>query len=136
MTPIRRASRTTVHCATFTDWQLISTQEVVAAWDYSSEEILAAGGIPYAPGGVSSSVNRYPPVGDIITVETVPRSVGDSSEELVYEVADGDRKGLTTARTNQVTVPSYRDALSLPDHVRLDLADACVITPQRPQYGN
>lgn len=115
-----------VHGATFFDWQLISTQEVAAAVGYSFEEILAADGIPYAPVVVSTSVDRYPTVGDTITVKTVPRSVGDSSVELVYEIADGNGERLATARMTHVTIAPDGTALALPEQVRADFADAGV----------
>lgn len=115
-----------VHGASFFDWQLISTQEIAAAFDYSFEEILAADGIPYAPVVVSTSVDRYPTTGDMITVETVPRSVGDSSVELIYEMTDGDGNQLATARMIHVTISPDGTALPLPERVRSDIADACV----------
>lgn len=115
-----------VHGASFFDWQLISTQEIAAAFDYSFEEILAADGIPYAPVVVSMSVDRYPTTGDMITVETVPRSVGDSSVELIYEMTDGDGKQLATARMTHVTISPDGTALPLPEQIRPDIADACV----------
>ncbi|MFC7225348.1 acyl-[acyl-carrier-protein] thioesterase [Halalkalicoccus sp. GCM10025322] len=115
-----------VHGASFFDWQLISTQEIAAAFDYSFEEILAADGIPYAPVVVSTSVDRYPTTGDMITVETWPRSVGDSSVELIYEITDGDGKQLATARMIHVTISQDGTALPLPERVRPDIADACV----------
>lgn len=114
------------HGATFFDWQLISTQKVAAAVNYSFEEILALEGIPYAPVVVSTSVNRYPTVGDTITVETIPRSVGDSSVELLYEVFDGDDERLATARMTHVTISRDGTAQPLPEQVRSDFVDASV----------
>jgi len=114
------------HGATFFDWQLISTQEVAAAFDYPFEEILADDGIPYAPVVVSTTVDRYPTVGDTITVDAVPRSVGESSVELVYEIANGDGERLATARMTHVTISKDGSALPLPEQVRSDFTDASV----------
>jgi acyl-CoA thioesterase FadM len=115
-----------VHGAAFFDWQLISTQEVAAAFGYPFEEILAADGIPYAPVVVGTSVDRYPVIGDAISVETVPRKAGNSSVELVYEVSDGDGERLATARMIHVTISPDGTALPLPEDVRSDFAEACV----------
>ena len=114
------------HGATFFDWQLISTQEMAAAFDYSFEQILAVDGIPYAPVVVRTSVDRYPTVGDTIAVETTPRSVGDSSVELLYEISNDDGKRLATARMTHVTISADGTANSLPEQVRSDFADASV----------
>lgn len=121
------------HGATFFDWQLISTQEIAAAFDYSFEEILAVDGIPYAPVAVSTSIDRYPTVGDTIAVETTPRSVGDSSVELLYEISNGDDERLATARMTHVTISEDGTANPLPEQVRSDFADASV--DRNPMVG-
>ncbi|MDF9747864.1 acyl-CoA thioesterase [Natrinema salsiterrestre] len=122
-----------VHGSVFFDWQLISTQEVAAAFGYSFEEILADGGIPYAPVVVESSVHRYPGTGDTITVETVPIDVGESSVDLLYEVIDGDGERLATARMTHVTISPTGSALPLPDQVQSAFADACA--DRDPEVG-
>lgn len=114
-----------VHGATFFDWQLVATQAVAAAVDYPFETILADDGIPFAPVVVSTSVDRYPGVGDEVTVETVPLSVGDTSVELLYETVDGDGERLAAARMTHVTISADGSALELPDEARSALADAC-----------
>lgn len=115
-----------VHGATFFDWTLISTQAVAEAFEYPFRQILAADGIPFAPVAVSTSVNRYPTIDDTITVDAVPRTVGDSSVEIVYEMADDDGELLATAQLTHVTIAPGGGALALPDDVRSDLADAQV----------
>ncbi|WP_121823091.1 thioesterase family protein [Halostella salina] len=115
-----------VHGATFFDWQLRSTQELAAAVDYPFETILADDGIPYAPVVVSTSVDRYPAIGDSVSVETVPREVGESSVELVYETVDGDGDPVSTARMTHVTIGTDGSALPLPETAQSALDDACV----------
>ena len=115
-----------VHGSVIFDWQLISTQEVAAAFGYSFEEILAEDGIPYAPVVVDTTVHRYPALGDTITVETVPIGVGDSSVELLYEVLDDDGERLATARMTHVTIAPTGAARPLPEQVQSAFADACV----------
>ncbi len=115
-----------VHGATFFDWSLISTQEMTEAFDHSFQEILAADGIPYAPVVASTSVTRYPTVGDVVTVDTVPVNVGDSSVELLYEIDNGDGERLATARIVHVTIAGDGSALPLPEQTRSDFADASV----------
>lgn len=114
------------HGASFFDWQLVSTQEIVAAFDHPFAEILADDGIPYAPVVVSTAVDRYPRIGETISVETVPRSVGDSSVELLYEIDGDDGDRLATARMTHVTIAPDGTALALPEDVRAAFADACV----------
>jgi len=115
-----------VHGATFFDWQLVATQAVAAAVDYPFEAILADDGIPFAPVVVSTAVDRYPGVGDAVTVEAVPLSVGDSSVELLYEVVDGDGERLAAARMTHVTISADGSARELPEDARSALSDARV----------
>ncbi|MFC6764888.1 acyl-[acyl-carrier-protein] thioesterase [Natrinema soli] len=122
-----------VHGSVLFDWQLISTQEVAAAFGYPFEEILAEDGIPYAPVVVDTTVHRYPALGDEITVETVPIDVGRSSVELLYEVFDADGECLVTAQMTHVTISPSGGACPLPEHVRSAFADACV--ERDPEVG-
>lgn len=113
-----------VHGAMFFDWELISTQEIATAFGYPFEDIVDDDGIPYAPVVASTSVHRYPAFRDTVTVETTPRSVGDSSVELVYEMFDGAGDPLATARLTHVTIAPGGGALELPDATREAFADA------------
>ncbi|WP_247004209.1 acyl-CoA thioesterase [Halosolutus gelatinilyticus] len=122
-----------VHGSVLFDWQLVSTQEVAAAFDYSFEELLDDDGIPYAPVVVETSVHRYPALGDRITVSTVPIDVGRSSVELLYEIIDGDGERLATARMTHVTISSTGAALALPERVQSAFAEACV--DRDPEVG-
>lgn len=122
-----------VHGSALFDWQLISTQEIAAAFGYPFEEILADGGIPYAPVTVDTSIHRYPALGDEITVETVPIDVGESSIELLYEVFDADGECLATARMTHVTISSTGSARPLPERVRSAFEDARV--DRDPEVG-
>lgn len=106
------------HGSNFFDWQLISTQEIAEAADYPFEEIVSFGGIPYAPVVVNTSVHRYPAFEDDVTVKTVPRSVGETSVELVYEMIDQDDSPLATARITHVTIAPEGGALELPSEAR------------------
>lgn len=114
------------HGSAIFDWQLISTQELVAAFDHPFAAILADDGIPYAPVVVDATVHRYPAIGDVITVDTTPVAVGESSLDLRYEVTDGDGQPIATVTATHVTIASDGTALSLPDAVREEYADACV----------
>lgn len=112
------------HDAMFFDWELISTQEIATASGYPFEEIVDADGIPYAPVVASTSVHRYPTFEDTVTVETTPRSVGDTSVELVYEMHNADGEALATARLTHVTIAPDGSALDLPEEAREAFADA------------
>lgn len=130
------------HGAMFFDWELISTQEVATAFGYPFEEIVDNDGIPYAPVVASTSIHRYPTFRDTVTVETTPRSVGDTSVELVYEMTDGDGDPLATARLTHVTIAPEGGALDLPDDTREAFADALVpdlkpsVGPSEDRDGN
>lgn len=112
-----------IHGATIFDWQLIATQKVATAVEYPFGEILADGGIPFAPVVVSTTVDRYPTLEDAVDVEVVPLSVGNSSVELLYEMTDRDGDSLTTARMTHVTIGPDGNALPLPDRVRSAFSD-------------
>lgn len=122
-----------IHGSVLFDWQLISTQEVAAAFGYSFEDILAEDGIPYAPVVVDTTVHRYPALGDEITVETMPIDVGRSSVELLYEVFDADGECLVTAQMTHVTISSSGGARPIPERVRSAFADACA--DRDPEVG-
>lgn len=112
-----------VHGSSFFDWQVVAGQEVVAAVDYSFEDLIADGAIPHAPVAVDASVERYPGLGDAITVEAAPLAVGDASVEVLYEFTDRAGERLATIRTTHVTISPDGTALALPDRVRSAFAD-------------
>jgi|AntDeeMinimDraft_4_1070355.scaffolds.fasta_scaffold00163_40 acyl-CoA thioesterase FadM len=114
------------HGSAIFDWQLISTQELAAAFDYPFAAILADDGIPYAPVVVDASVYRYPAVGDVVNVDADPVAVGDSSLELKYEITDGDDDLIATIRATHVTIGPDGGALPLPDATQDMYANARV----------
>jgi acyl-CoA thioesterase FadM len=107
-----------VHGARFFDWELISTQVITEAFGHAFEDIIDAGGIPYAPVVAATSVYRYPGFRDTVTVETTPISVGESSVELCYEMTDADGERLATARLTHVTIAPDGGAAPLPEEPR------------------
>lgn len=122
-----------VHGSSFFDWQVVAGQEVVAAVDYSFEDLIADGAIPHAPVAVDASVERYPGLGDAITVEAAPLAVGDSSVEVCYEVTNDAGDRLVTIRTTHVTISPDGTALALPERVRSAFADR--IVDREPSVG-
>ncbi|MEM4780404.1 MAG: acyl-CoA thioesterase [Halalkalicoccus sp.] len=112
-----------VHGGTLFDWQLIATQRVAAAVEYSFGDILDDGGIPFAPVVVSTSVDRYPTIDDAVNVKAVPLSAGTSSVELCYEMIDRGGDSLATARMTHVTIGPDGEALPLPNRVRAAFKD-------------
>lgn len=115
-----------VHGSSFFDWQVVAGQEVVSAVGYSFEDLIADGSIPHAPVAVDASVERYPGLGDAITVEAAPLAVGDASVEVCYEVTDDAGDRLATIRTTHVTISPDGTALALPERVRSAFADRVV----------
>ncbi|SEH37989.1 Acyl-CoA thioesterase FadM [Halopenitus malekzadehii] len=127
-----------VHGSLFFDWELVSTQEITAAVGHRFQDIVASGGIPYAPVVASTSVHRYPTFEDTVSVETVPIHVGDSSVELVYEMTDGNGDPVATGRLTHVTIAPEGGALELPNATREAYADQLVdrdpaVGPDAPQ---
>ena len=112
------------HEAAIFDWQLISTQELAAAFDYPFSAILKDDGIPYAPVVVDASVHRYPAIGDVVNVDVDPVAVGESSLDLKYEMTDGDGDPIATVRATHVTIGPDGGALPLPDATRNAYAEA------------
>ncbi|WP_089827880.1 acyl-CoA thioesterase [Halogranum amylolyticum] len=113
-----------VHGARFFDWELVSTQVVTEAFDHAFEDIVDAGGIPYAPVVATTSVHRYPGFRDTVTVETTPISVGQSSVELLYEMTDADGDPLATARITHITIAPEGGAQPLTETTRTAFHDA------------
>lgn len=120
------------HGSALFDWQLISTQELAAAFEYPFVAILADDGIPYAPVVVDASVHRYPALGDVVNVDTDPVAVGNSSLELKYEMTDGDGDPIATIRATHVTIGPDGGALPLPDATQDMYADARVDNDVNP----
>jgi|GEM_PF-1492252 len=106
------------HEAAIFDWQLISTQELAAAFDYPFSAILEDDGIPYAPVVVDARVHRYPAIGDVVNVDVDPVAVGESSLDLKYEMTDGDGDPIATLRATHVTIGPDGGALPLPEPAR------------------
>ena len=113
-----------VQGAVFFDWQLISTQELAAAFGYSFEEILDKNGIPYAPVGVDATIHRYPTIGERITVNTHPLQVGESSLTLRYIVSDNDNEPLASIDATHVTIDANGGASPIPESTREAFAEA------------
>jgi acyl-CoA thioesterase FadM len=122
-----------IHGATVFDWQLIATQQVAAAVEYSFGEILDDGGIPFAPVVVGTTIERYPTIKDRVDVDVVPLNVGTSSVELLYEMTDHEGGTLATARMTHVTIGPDGTALPLPDRVRSAFTDQLV--DRDPEVG-
>ncbi|WP_410767456.1 acyl-CoA thioesterase [Haloferax sp. DFSO60] len=112
-----------VHGAMFFDWQLVSTQEFARGMEYSFEDLVADGAIPYAPVGLDTSIYRYPTFGETVSADVIVTHVGDSSLKLIYEMTDGDGETLSTAQMTHVTIAPEGGALAHPTGVRERLAE-------------
>jgi acyl-CoA thioesterase FadM len=111
-----------VHGAAFFNWELEATQELASAVEYSLQEILAAGGIPYAPVSVKTSIDRYLRFGESLSVDVTPRDIGEHRVVLGYEFTSG-AESLGEAEIVHVTIGPDGTALALPDHARTRLGD-------------
>jgi acyl-CoA thioesterase FadM len=108
---------TLVHGTAFFNWELEATQELASAVGYSLQEILAAGGIPYAPVSVETSIDRYPRFGESLSVDVTPRDIGKHRVVLGYEFTSG-AESLGEAEIVHVTIGPDGTALAIPDHAR------------------
>lgn len=111
-----------VHGTAFFNWELEATQELASAVEYSLQEILAAGGIPYAPVNVKTSIDRYPRFGESLSVDVTPKDIGEHRVVLGYEFTSG-AESLGAAEIVHVTIGPDGAALALPDHVRDSLEE-------------
>jgi len=94
-----------VHNAAFFDILIRATEELSYELDYAVEEIVDAGGVPYAPVAIQADFQRYPRYEDTIVVDADPVSVGETNVQFEYSfrrAADDYEYG--TATMVQVTI--------------------------------
>lgn len=106
-----------VHGTAFFNWELEATQELASAVEYSLQDILAAGGIPYAPVSAETSIDRYPRFGESLSVDVIPIDIGEHRVVLGYKFTSGE-ESLGEAEIVHVTIGPDGTALALPDHAR------------------
>ena len=100
-----------LHYAVFFDLLIQATEELSYELDYPVEEIVAAGGVPYAPVAIHAEIERYPRYEDTIVVTGEPTSVGETNVQVDYRfrrAADGVEFG--RARLVHVTITPEHSA--------------------------
>ncbi|QLG63903.1 acyl-CoA thioesterase [Halorarum salinum] len=111
-----------LHNATFFDLLIEATEELSYELGYTVEEIVEAGGVPYAPVAIHADVSRYPRYEDTIVVDVEPVSIGENHVQFAYRferASDGAEFGHATMVQVTITpdgaaepiTPALRDEL-------------------------
>jgi len=111
-----------MHNATWFDLLIEATEELSHELGYTVEEIVAAGGVPYAPVAAHAEVDRYPRFEDTVVVDAVPVRIGDSHVQFAYRfrrASDGTEFGHAT--TAQVTIAPDGAAEPISEELRAEL---------------
>ena len=118
-----------VHYATFFDLLIQATEELSYELEYPAEEIVASGGVPFAPVAVHAEIDRYPRYEDTIVVIGEPTAVGETNVQVDYRfhrAADGVEFG--RARLVHVTITPGGAAETVSTALRGQLES---MTPER-----
>lgn len=87
-----------VHWSRVFDWLIRATEELSHVLCEPAEATVAAGGVPFAPVGLTVTLPRYPRYGDTVVVAGRPTAAGESAVEVDYRLrrADGGEFGRAT----------------------------------------
>lgn len=111
-----------LHYATFFDLVILATEELSYELGYTVEEIVAGGGVPYAPVAIHADIRRYPQYADTVVVEVEPISIGENHVQLGYRFSRAaDSVEFGTASMVQVTITPEGRAEPVSDEVRAKL---------------
>lgn len=129
-----------VHNAVFFDLLIQATEELSYELGYTVEEIVEAGGVPYAPVAIRADLERYPRYEDTIVVSANPVAVGDRHTQIEYRLeraSDGATFGRATMV--QVTITPEHEAEPVSSEMRTQLdalgfadSNALDVDPRRP----
>ena len=111
-----------MHNATWFDLLIEATEELSYELGYTVEEIVAAGGVPYAPVAIHAELAEYPRYEDTVVVDAEPVAVGDNHVQFRYRfgrASDGATFG--TATMVQVTITPEGAAESVSEELRREL---------------
>lgn len=111
-----------LHNATFFDLLIEATEELSYELGYTVEEIVAAGGVPYAPVAIHADIQRYPRYEDTIVVDVEPVSIGENHVQFAYRfVRASDDVEFGTATMVQVTITPDRTAEPVSPELRTEI---------------
>lgn len=100
-----------MHNAVFFDLLIQATEELSYELGYTVEEIVEAGGVPYAPVAIHADIERYPRYEDTIVISAKPVAVGDNHVQLEYRLArESDGVEFGRATMVQVTITPEHEA--------------------------
>lgn len=100
-----------LHNATFFDLLIQATEELSYELGYTVEEIVEAGGVPYAPVAIHADISRYPRYEDTVVVSAEPVSIGENHVQFAYRfVRASDSVEFGRATMVQVTITPERAA--------------------------
>ncbi|MFB6202158.1 MAG: hypothetical protein ABEI98_09130 [Halorhabdus sp.] len=108
-----------LHYASIFDWVICAIEELGEKLDYTCDEIVSKGGIPYGPVDVTARMDRYPTYGDRVRITGVPVYVSDRSFQVEYELsrATSDER-FGRVRVVSVTLAPDGTPEPLPGHVK------------------
>ncbi|WP_435064402.1 acyl-CoA thioesterase [Halobaculum sp. EA56] len=112
-----------LHNATFFDLLIEATEELSYELGYTVEEIVEAGGVPYAPVAIHAEMSRYPRYEDTVVVDAEPVSIGERHVQFAYRferAADGAEFGRATMV--QVTITPEGTAEPVSEDLRAELS--------------
>lgn len=129
-----------MHYATFFDLLIVATEELSYEIGDAVEEIVEAGGVPYAPVAVHADIDRYPRYEDTIVVTGEPVWIGENHVQISYRlVRASDSVEFGRATLVQVTITPERTAEPVSPRVRERLeslgsgnGNPVEIDPRRP----
>lgn len=132
-----------IHYSKFFDLLIVATEELSYELGYTVEEIVEAGGVPYAPVAIHADVDRYPRYEDTIVVTAEPAWIGDNHVQISYRfLRASDSVEFGRATMVQVTITPERTAEPISSELRERFetlgsgsADPAEIDP-RPPSGN
>lgn len=101
------------HPATFFDWLIISTEELSYEIGYTTDEIVDAGGVPYAPVATWGNLERYPRYDDTVKVTAEPVEISERSFRCEYRFTRAD-DGVSFGRSQIVHVTITPEGASEP----------------------
>jgi acyl-CoA thioesterase FadM len=108
-----------MHNATIFDLLIQALEELSYELGYTVEEIVDAGGVPYAPVAIHADIERYPRYEDTILVSVDPVSVGNNHVQLAYRlVRKSDGMVFGTATMVHVTITPEGKAEPISPEVR------------------
>ena len=94
-----------MHTSKIFDLLIEATEELSYELGYTVEEIVASGGVPYAPVAMAADISQMPRYEDTLTIDVEPIVIGENHIQLSYRLGRGsDGAELGRVSTVQGTI--------------------------------